>query len=330
MRQAGRYLPEYQALRSRLDFLTMCKDKAVIAEVTAMPLKRFQLDAAILFSDILLAAEPMGFALTYGDKGPTLKGRLHSAADVDRLRNVQPQESLSFVLEGVELARRTLDAKIPLIGFCAAPFTLAAYLLEGSGSKTFARTKEFLDADPGAWDALMEKLTRGLTLLLNAQIAAGVDAVQIFDTWVGCLSPSEYERYVLPHSRTLIQGVTRGVPIIHFGTGTGPFLEHFAKAQADVVGIDHQEPLNSAWGRIGHHIGIQGNLNPETLCSNPQAIRAQTEQILIEAGGRAGHIFNLGRGILPNTPLDHVSCLIETIHRFSRCKGKLACDAAAV
>jgi uroporphyrinogen decarboxylase len=225
---------------------------------------------------------------------------------------------LSFVFEAVRLIRQSLDPNIPLIGFAGAPFTLASYLIEGGTSKTFLKTKRLMLTDAGAWHALMEKLSRGLIKYLNGQIEAGADLVQLFDSWVGCLSPEDYRQFVLPHSRAVIRGLTPGVPVIHFGTGTAAFLRQMRDAGGDVIGVDFRIALDQAWKAIGYDVGIQGNLDPAVLCASRDVIRARVKQILEQAGGRSGHIFNLGHGVLPQTPVEHVIGLIEDVHELGR------------
>lgn len=319
MRQAGRYLPEYRRLRQRVPFLQLCKDPQQVAELTLLPVRKLGVDAAILFSDILLIVEPFGCGLSYpkGNGGPVVQAKLRDGSDVDRLPEIAPEEALAFVWEGVRLARERLAPEIALIGFSAAPFTLASYILEGGASRSFLNTRRFMRKDPGAWDALMEKLSRGLVRYLNSQIDAGADAVQLFDTWVGCLSPSEYSRFVLPHTRSVIRGLRGRVPVIHFGTGTAPFLKQMRQAGGEVIGVDFRVALDRAWETLGPGVGIQGNLDPAVLCLGRKAIRAQVERILRQAGGRPGHIFNLGHGILPQTPVENARYLVDCVHELS-------------
>lgn len=318
MRQAGRYLEEYRRIRERVSFVEMCRDKELVAEVTLLPVARLGVDAAILFSDILLIAEPLGCRLKYtASNGPVVEVKLKGAADVDGLSEVEPAESLSFVFEAIRLTREVLPPAVPLIGFSAAPFTLASYLLEGGSSRSYLRTKRFMDEDPGAWNALMEKLSRALAKYLLGQVEAGVDAVQMFDTWVGCLDPSDYRRFVQPHSRSVIQALNGQVPLIHFGTGTAAFLKEMRQAGGQVIGVDWRVELDRAWETIGYDSGIQGNLDPAVLCSERSAIRTHVERILKRSGGRAGHIFNLGHGILPSTPVDNARYLVECVHELS-------------
>jgi len=317
MRQAGRYMPEYRAVREKLGFLELCKTPDAAAEVTVTAAERLGVDAAIIFADILLVLEPMGVGLefTRGD-GPAIERPVRSVADVDRLRDVEP-DALRYVAESVRKARAALPTRLPLIGFAGAPFTLASYLIEGGGSRTYARTKTFMYAHPEAWRALMERLVRTVSAYLNAQIAAGADAVQLFDSWVGCLAPADYRTHVLPHVRSLIGAIRPGTPVIHFGTGTAGLLEAMRAAGGDVLGLDWRVDLDAAWARVGHDVAVQGNLDPITLLAPIAEIRAQAAAILGQAAGRPGHIFNLGHGILPQTPVDHVRALVDAVHELS-------------
>jgi uroporphyrinogen decarboxylase len=319
MRQAGRYLKEYRDIRNRVPFLELCKRPDLVAELTVMAAEKIRADAAILFSDILLVVEPLGLSLDYtAEEGPVIAGPVATGHAVDRLPELEPAESLPFVFEAVRLTRATLDPALPLIGFSGAPFTLASYIIEGGASRSFVNTKRLMYAEPGCWHALMGKISRGLVKYLNGQIAAGVDAVQLFDSWVGCLGPQEYRELVLPHTQAVIQGVTPRVPVIHFGTGTAAFLREMREAGGDVIGVDFRVELDRAWEAIGDDIGIQGNLDPAVLCSTREEIRKRVERILAQAGGRPGHIFNLGHGVLPMTPVEHVIGLIEDVHALSR------------
>jgi len=317
MRQAGRYMPEYRAVRARLGFLALCKSPDAAAEVTVTAALRLGVDAAIVFADILLVLEPMGVGLefTRGD-GPVIRRPVRSGADVDRLTEVDPA-ALGYVAEAVKRSRAALPARVPLIGFAGAPFTLASYLVEGGGSRTYARTKALMATDPGAWRALMERLVCVVAAYLNAQIAAGADAVQLFDSWVGCLSPADYRAQVLPHVRALIGRVTPGTPVIHFGTGTAGLLEAMRAAGGDVIGLDWRVDLDAAWARLGHDVAVQGNLDPTALLAPIAEIRARAAAILDQAASRPGHIFNLGHGILPETPVDHVRALVDAVHELS-------------
>lgn len=318
MRQAGRYMKEYRELRARVPFLELCKNPGLVSEVTVTAAKKIGADAAIIFADLLLIAEPLGFGLEYDKgEGPVITPMLRDHRHVDALREVEPAESLSYFYDAIRQTRADLPAEIPLIGFAGAPFTLASYIIEGGGSKNYLHTKSLMYRDPGAWRALMEHLSRNLAKYVNAQIAAGVQAVQIFDTWVGCLGPSDYREFVAPYSRMLIQAVTPGVPIIHFGTGTGMLLPDMKTAGGNIIGLDFRVELDEAWGRLGNAVGVQGNLDPTVLYANLPYIRQRVQKILDQAAGLPGHIFNLGHGILPDTPVDHVVALVEMVHEMS-------------
>jgi uroporphyrinogen decarboxylase len=316
MRQAGRYMPEYREVRSRLSFLDLCRDSDAAAEVTVTAAERLGVDAAIIFADILLIVEPLGVGLEFskGD-GPVLHHPIRSAADVERIPKVDAAAAVPYVYESVRKARAAL--KVPLIGFSGAPFTLASYVIEGGGSKNYLHTKSLMYDAPAAWDELMRILTRAVVGYLNGQIAAGAQAVQLFDSWVGCLSPFDYKRFVLPHMKTLIAAITPGVPVIHFGTGTSGLLELMRAAGGDVIGIDWRIDLGEAWRRVGFDVAVQGNLDPIALFGPRAALRSAVEDVLRGAAGRPGHIFNIGHGILPNTPVDNVLALVDMVHELS-------------
>jgi uroporphyrinogen decarboxylase len=318
MRQAGRYMPEYRALREKVSFLTLCKSPDLAAEVTVSAAEQLGVDAAIIFADILLLTEPMGVGLEFAkNNGPVIHHPVRQSADVDRLAEVNPAESVPFVFAAVRQARENLPAKIPLIGFSGAPFTLASYLIEGGGSRHYIHTKGLMYRDPGAWRALMERLVRAITAYLNGQITAGAQAVQLFDSWVGCLSPEDYRTFVLPFMKELIRGITPGAPVIHFGTGTAGLLALMREAGGEVIGVDWRIDLAEAWQRIGHDVAIQGNLDPVALFAPRNELRRQVEQVLKAAEGRPGHIFNLGHGILPETPVDNVRALVDAVHELT-------------
>lgn len=318
MRQAGRYMKEYRELRAKQGFMDLCKNPDLATEITLMPIERLGVDAAILFSDILLILEPMGVGLQYAkNDGPKILRPVRSRTHVDRLEEVEPEESLPFVYEAIRKVVEELSGRVPLIGFSGAPFTLAAYLIEGGGSRDYLTTKRFIYSDQGAWHALMERLSRALVKYLNAQIAAGVEVVQIFDSWVGCMAPEEYRRYVLPHMQSLIASLTPGTPVIHFGTGTSGILKLMREAGGDILGLDWRVHLDEAWEYIGYDVGVQGNLEPAVLFSSPKEIRERVSEILKRAGGRPGHIFNLGHGVHPETPVEHVVAMVEAVHEIS-------------
>jgi uroporphyrinogen decarboxylase len=321
MRQAGRYMKEYRDLREKHDFLELCKDSDLAAEVTVTAVKRLGVDAAIIFSDLLVVLEPMGFHLEYGKgEGPVIRNPVRLGADVGRLSSVRNGGGLEFVSEAIRKARQSLPSDIPLIGFAGAPFTLASYMIEGKGSRHYTQTKSFMHNDPEAWQRLMAKIVESVTGFLNAQIDAGAQAVQLFDSWVGCLSPNDYRTCVLPHTQQVIQGILNGTPVIHFGTGTGMLLELMKEAGGDVIGMDWRVELDQAWKRLGD-VAIQGNMDPAALFSDLPTIRRQAQRILDQAAGRPGHIFNLGHGVLPDTPVGHVKALVDAVHELSVKRG---------
>lgn len=318
MRQAGRYMKEYRELRAKFSFLDLCKRPDLAAEITVTPVERLGVDAAILFADILLLLEPMGVGLEYSkDDGPLIHSRIVSRTDVEQLQEFDPEEALAFVLEAVRKSCAALNGKVPLIGFSGAPFTLASYLIEGGGSRNYLRTKRLIYSDPGAWRALMERLSTAVSSYLNAQIAAGVEAVQLFDSWAGCLSPDDYQKYVLPYTRATIAALAPGTPIIHFSTGTAGLLKLIRAAGGDIIGLDWRVNLDEGWESVGYDVGIQGNLDPAALLASPKEIRRRVEDILQRAGGRPGHIFNLGHGVLPETPVENVITMVKAVHELS-------------
>lgn len=318
MRQAGRYMKEYRELRARVPFLELCKNPDLVSEITVTAAEKIGADAAIIFADLLLIVEPLGFGLAYdsGD-GPVVTPALRETADLERLREVRLEEPLGYFFDAIRRTRADLNPRLPLIGFAGAPFTLASYLIEGGASKNFRNTKTLMYRDPGAWRALLERLARSLAAYVNGQIAAGVQAVQVFDSWAGCLGPADYREYVLPHTRLLMKEITPGTPIIHFGTGTAMLLEAMREAGGDVIGLDWRVELDEAWARVGYGAGVQGNLDPAALYGGQAFIRRQAERILKQAAGRPGHIFNLGHGILPDTPFENVTALVEMVHELS-------------
>ncbi|MGH7771610.1 MAG: uroporphyrinogen decarboxylase [Candidatus Binatia bacterium] len=318
MRQAGRYMEEYRKLRAQFGFLDLCKRPDLAAEITVTPVERLGVDAAILFADILLLLEPMGVGLEYSkDDGPLIHGQVRTRTDVEQLLEFDPEEALPFVVEAVRKSCAALNGKVPLIGFSGAPFTLASYLIEGGGSRNYLQTKKLIYSNPGAWRPLMERLSSAVAKYLNAQIAAGVEAVQLFDSWAGCLSPDDYQRYVLPYTRATIAAVTPGIPVIHFSTGTAGLLSSLRAAGGAIISVDWRVNLDEAWECLGYDIGIQGNLDPAALFASPKEIRRRAEDILRRASGRPGHIFNLGHGVLPETPIENVIAMVKAVHELS-------------
>jgi uroporphyrinogen decarboxylase len=319
MRQAGRYLPEYRALRAEHGFLELCRTPELAAQVTLLPVERFPVDAAIIFADILLILDAMGADLEFakGD-GPIIHRPVRSRADVDGLARVPATESVPYVFDAIRLARQRLAGRVPLIGFAGAPFTLASYLVEGRGSRNYVQTKTLMYHDESAWHRLMERLSEAVVDYVRGQIAAGVEAVQLFDSWIGCLGPDDYRTYVLPHMRSTFAALRgSGVPLIHFGTGTAALLELMRDAGGDVIGLDWRVDLDEAWTRLGPEVAVQGNLDPVALFAPPDEIRRRVAVILERAGGRRGHIFNLGHGVLPETPVPHVAAMIDAVHELS-------------
>jgi uroporphyrinogen decarboxylase len=317
MRQAGRYMKEYREVRARHTFLEMCKKPEVAAEVTVYAQERLKVDAAIIFADILLILEPMGIDLEFAKgEGPVIHNPVRTGEDVKRLREVESIAALDFVFEAIRRTRRALPYDIPLIGFSGAPFTLASYMTEGSGSKNYIHTKRMMYTDAGAWHAMMSLIARALSEYLNAQVEAGAQAVQLFDSWVGCLSPDDYREYVLPHTREVIRNIKPGIPVIHFGTGTATLLELMKEAGGDVIGLDWRVRLDEEWRRLGD-VAVMGNLDPVSLFATEEHVRAEARKILDKAVSRPGHIFNLGHGILPETPVENVLALVEEVHEYS-------------
>jgi uroporphyrinogen decarboxylase len=314
MRQAGRCLADYRRLRERYDILTLAKTPELSADVTVMPIAAFGVDAAVMFADIMLPLEPMGVELEIQpDIGPIIHNPIRSPADVERLRAIDSGEEVAFVMDAIRLVRAELDGRQAVIGFSGAPFTLACYLIEGRPSREYALAKSFMYREPAAWHALMEKLSDTVIRYLDGQVAAGVHVVQLFDSWVGALSPSDYETYVQPHVRRIFDSVT-AVPSIHFGTQTGALLEAMADAGGDVIGVDARHSLDVAWERVGHDRGVQGNLDATRLLAGWDATEEGARDVLRRAAGRPGHIFNLGHGVLPETDPELLRRLVEFVH----------------
>jgi uroporphyrinogen decarboxylase len=320
MRQAGRYMSDYRALRERFSLLEICRRPELAVAVTLQPVDMIEVDAAILFSDLLLPFTPLGLDFDFvKGEGPAVANPIRSSADVDRLRTVEPRESLAHVLETIRLLRRELDGRVPLIGFGGAPFTLAAYAIEGGPSTNYARTKAFMYSQPRAWHRLCDRFACLIADYMLAQIDAGAQAIQIFDSWAGALNGGDYREFAQPHTRAIFDRLAdAGVPVIHFGVGTTAILRDLAAAGGDVIGVDWRLPINEAWDRIGEDRAIQGNLDPTLLLAPVDRLFAGADEVLRRVEGRPGHIFNLGHGVLPNTPLERVQELARYVHRVSR------------
>jgi uroporphyrinogen decarboxylase len=318
MRQAGRYMADYRALRERYSLLQICQEPELAVAVTLQPVEVVEVDAAILFSDLLLPFIPLGLNFDFvKGEGPSIDHPIRSAADVERLRTFDPREGLANVLTTIRMLRTELEGRVPLIGFGGAPFTLASYAIEGGPSTSYARTKAFMYAQPKAWHRLCDRFATMIGDYMRAQVDAGVQAIQIFDSWAGQLSRADYREFALPHSRRVFDAL-RGadVPTIHFGVGTTAILPDLAEAGGDVIGVDWRLPLDEAWSRIGDR-GIQGNLDPTLLLAPPDRLFAGADDVLRRAGGRPGHVFNLGHGVLPNTSLEHVQALAQHVHAYN-------------
>jgi uroporphyrinogen decarboxylase len=317
MRQAGRYMPEYRALRERYSLLEICRHPELAVAVTLQPVEAIDVDAAILFSDLLLPFTPLGLDFDFvKGEGPSIERPIRSAAGVDRLRTFEPRQALGHVLETIRLLRRELDGRVPLIGFGGAPFTLAAYAIEGGPSTTYAHTKAFMYSQPRAWHRLCERLASMVADYMRAQIEAGAEAIQIFDSWAGALSRSDYREFAYPHTTRIFETLSDcGVPLIHFGVGTAAILRDMTEAGGDVIGVDWRLPLDEAWAMVGPDRALQGNLDPTLLLGPADRAFASASDVLRRAGGRPGHIFNLGHGVLPSTPLERVQELARYVHR---------------
>jgi uroporphyrinogen decarboxylase len=318
MRQAGRYMPEYRRIREQHSFLELCRNPQLCSEIMCTAVERLGVDAAIVFSDLLPILEPMGMELEFAHgEGPLIHNPLRESSDVDRVVELESAEALHFVMEAVRQTRADLPAHIPLIGFAGAPFTLASYAIEGGASRSYLHTKTLMYRDAAAWNELMGRLSRAVIVYLNAQIAAGAGAVQLFDSWVGCLSPEDYSEYVLPFVGQIIDGITPGVPVISFATGNPQLTSLLAESAPAVIGVDWRVRLDDAWQMAGHERAIQGNLDPMVLLAGRDEIRRRASDILQQAAGRPGHIFNLGHGVLPQTPVDNASALVDIVHELS-------------
>jgi len=330
MRQAGRYLPEYRKIRQKMSFLAMCKTPEIAAKVTILPVEKLNVDAAILFADLLLPLEVSGIKFEISEnEGVVIINPLRKINEVKSLKIDEVEEKLSFVVETIKIVIQELQGEVPLIGFAGAPFTLASYIIEGGHSSNYLKTKSLMYREPKVWYLLMDKLVHLVIKYLKMQIETGVQAIQIFDSWISCLNPSDYVQYVLPYSKKIFTSLKKfNIPLIHFATGSAGLLELMKNAGGNIrgdylrgdylIGIDWRIDLDDAWKRIGYDVGIQGNLDPAALFAPKEKIRERVKDILKRAGNRPGHIFNLGHGVLPNTPVENVIALVEFVHDLSR------------
>jgi uroporphyrinogen decarboxylase len=319
MRQAGRYMAEYRAIRAKHTLVEICKQPELATEVTLQPVKALGVDAAILFADILLPLEPMGAPFEFAaGEGPVIHHPIRTAADVDALRSFDPEEGLGYVLQAIRLIRRELDGKTPLIGFAGAPFTLASYLVEGGKSSNYARTKRMMYREPALFHRFMQLLSEVVRRYLRAQVDAGAQAVQLFDSWVGALSPTDYVEFIQPHVRHILSDLeATGVPVIHFGTDTATLLELQRDAGGTVIGVDFRTPIDQAIARLGDGVAVQGNLDPLLLDAPRPLLTSRIDDILARVAGRNGHVFNLGHGILPETSPEAAKFVVEYVHEKS-------------
>ena len=317
MRQAGRYMAEYRQVREKHSLLEICRTPELAAEVTMQPIRALHVDAAILFADILLPLIPLGLELSFSEGvGPVISTPIRTMEDVRKLRLIDVETDLAYVMQAIRMLRGELQ--VPLIGFCGAPFTVAAYAIEGGASRGFLRTKSMMYSAPDAFHALLDRLSDVLADYLVAQIRAGAQAVQIFDSWVGELQPIDYATFVQPYShKVLAKAQAAGVPVIHFGTNTTHLLTLMKQAGGTVIGFDWRVPLNDGWRILGEDVAVQGNLDPAALFAPMPELKRRAELVLRGAAGRPGHIFNLGHGILPNTPVDHVRAVVDFVHEYS-------------
>lgn len=320
MRQAGRYMAEYRTLRQKYSILELIKTPELATEVTMQPINAFNLDAAIIFADILTILEGLGLGLDFvRGEGPVIHNPVRSAADIEALTVRPPEETLGFTLEAIKLTRRELAGKVPLIGFSGAPFTLASYAIEGGSSRNYITAKSLMYGQPQSWHKMMDKFAVAIGQYLRAQAEAGAQALQLFDSWVGALSPSDYREFVLPHSQKAIEIATAGsdVPLIHFGTGTAGMLPLLKQAGGSVIGVDWRLDMADAVQILGDDVALQGNLDPVVLFAPVKEIQRQAARVLDSVSGRDGHIFNLGHGILQHTPVEHVAALVDFVHEYS-------------
>lgn len=322
MRQAGRYQPEYRALREKVGFMELCRSPALCSEVAVRAVEQLGVDAAIVFSDILVVLEPLGVGFEFTkDDGPRIERPIRTGADVDRVAaEIDAAGALAYVMDAIRTTRKDLAGRVPLIGFSGAPFTLASYMIEGGGSREYLHTKTLMFSDRGAWDALLSKITDAVIRYLLAQIDAGAECLQLFDSWVGALGPRDYVTYVQPHMKRIFDALGDRVPIIHFGTGNPALLPHMRRAGGHVIGIDHRADLREAWDLLERDgpIAVQGNLDPVLLLASREIMLERAEALIDQVGGKRGHIFNLGHGVLPGAKPEDVRALVERVHESSQ------------
>lgn len=319
MRQAGRYQPSYRAIREKVSFLELCHDPDLCAEVALRAVDDLGVDAAIVFADILLVLEPLGIGFEFTkDDGPRIAHPVRAASDVDRVAaEIDARASLGYVMESVRRTKAALAGRVPLIGFSGAPFTLASYVIEGGGSRDYTATKRFMYGDEGAWHELMRRLSSAIARYLEAQIEAGAEAVQLFDSWIGALGPADYARYVQPHVASIFEAIGSRVPAIHFGTGNPALYPLMREAGGHVIGIDHRADLGATWSALGGGVAVQGNMDPVAILGPREVMTRKADEVLRAAGGRAGHVFNLGHGVLPSADLAQVRALVDHVHEAS-------------
>lgn len=312
-------MKEYMAIREKHSFLEMCRNPELACEVTLQPIRAFDLDAAIIFADILLPLPGMGINLEFAkNEGPVINNPVRTKKDIDAITVINPEKDVPYLLKAIKMVRAELKGDVPLIGFSGAPFTLASYIIEGEGSRNYVHTKKLMYEDPGAWKALMDKIADVVIVYLKAQVAAGAQVLQLFDSWVGCLGPDDFKEFAMPYTKKVINALKGTVPVINFGTNTGTYLHIVKEAGGDVIGVDWRVRLDEAWKTIGHNHAIQGNLDPVVLFGPVSTIRKRVKEIIGMAGGRPGHIFNLGHGIILGTPVDNVRAVVDAVHEFSR------------
>lgn len=312
-------MKEYMAIREKHSFLEMCRTPEIACEVTLQPVKAFELDAAIIFADILLPLQGMGINLEFAkNEGPVISNPVRTRKDIDAVRVITPEQDVPYLLEAIKMVRKELNNKVPLIGFSGSPFTLASYIIEGEGSRNYINTKKLMYSDPEGWKILMDKISEIVIVYLNAQVDAGAQVIQLFDSWVGCLGPDDYKTFALPYIKRIIEAVSKkGVPVINFSTNTGTYLNIIKQGGGDVIGVDWKVRLDEAWKIIGYDHAIQGNLDPVVLFGPVSEIKKRVKEIIAMAEGRPGHIFNLGHGIILGTPVDNVRAVIDSVHEYS-------------